>query len=104
MTTVVILIAVTVMVAFCGSVQKMDFSGVKAAPDLKVSLLLNTPVFVMLALMGYAYVVLNAQISVDQEDGFMETLQAKRTRGPHRGMAAKCRMRSTTARSSATSG
>ncbi len=71
MTTVVIMIAVTVMVAFWRSVQKMDFSGVKAAPDLKVSLLLNTPVFVMLALMGYAYVVLNAKISVDQENGFM---------------------------------
>jgi hypothetical protein len=71
MTIVVILIAVTVTVAFWRSVQKMDFSGLKTAPDLKVSLLLNTPVFVMLALMGYAYVVLNAKISLDQENGFV---------------------------------
>lgn len=62
LTGVIVLLALTVAVGFWRSMQKVEFQAEKQV-GLAGNFVLATPVFVLLALVGYAWVTLNAPVS-----------------------------------------
>ncbi|QPH53759.1 hypothetical protein [Pontivivens ytuae] len=64
LTAAVLLIALIVMIGFWRSVQKLDVDPSKGL-GIGGSVVLSTPVFVLLTLVAYAYVSLSNPISVD---------------------------------------
>lgn len=68
LTCIVILVALVVLVGFWRSVQKIDLTGAGKL-GIAGSFALSTPVFALIAVIGYAYVSLAHPISVQFGDG-----------------------------------
>ncbi|MDD9914934.1 MAG: hypothetical protein OXT01_09775 [Rhodospirillaceae bacterium] len=64
LSALILIIAIIVMIAFWRSVQKIDFRITKENIGTGGSVLLGTPIFVLLTLVGYAFVSLSNPITV----------------------------------------
>ena len=67
---VVISLAIVVVVAFWKSVQKVDASSSTGGISFGFNMLIATPVFVLLILVGYAYVVMSFPLETDFSSEF----------------------------------
>ena len=64
LSALILIVAIVVMIAFWRSVQKIDFRITRENVGTGGSVLLGTPIFVLLTLVGYAFVSLSNPISV----------------------------------------
>jgi hypothetical protein len=67
LTAIVLIIAVAVLVAFWRTVHRIEFSVAKEKVGVAGATLIATPVLVLLALIGFTWVVLTNQIKLETE-------------------------------------
>lgn len=67
LSVIIVVLSCVVMIAFWRSVQRVDFQVSREKLGAAGSIVLSTPVFLLLALVGYTYVSLSNPIAVDFE-------------------------------------
>lgn len=65
LTVIIVVLSCVVMIAFWRSIQRVDFQASRDKVGVAGSIVLSTPVFLILALVGYTYVSLSNPITID---------------------------------------